>query len=630
MCSVRVKYSAMSKIGSKSRFGIARSARKGFSRMKLNRWEKGCALVLLICATAVASQAQTFTQLTSFANTNGSGPNALIQATDGNFYGTTESSGTNNSGTVFKITPAGTLTTLYSFCPATNSSGYCPDGAAPQTGVIQGTDGNFYGTTIAGGIANVGTVFKMTPAGALTTLYNFCSKSNCTDGEGPLGLVQGTDGNFYGTTHTGGESDDTECCGTVFKLDARGTLTTLHVFCQTNCADGNDLQAGLIQGRDGNFYGTATAGGQDNVGGTVFKITPGGTFTTFYSFCSQRDSQDYCLDGNYPLAAVLQGSDGNLYGTTSRGGTNHAGTAFKISPAGILTTLYNFCSLPNGQGYCLDGNDPAAGLIQATDGNFYGTAAGGVHTRGIAYQLTPVGELTTLYSFCAQLNCTDGRALDFGLVQATDAKFYGTTLKGGTDDAGTVFSLNLGLTPVPAYSLSASQPEQTTISPGGSLQSTVTLNSVNGYAGTVTLTCSISPVATAAPTCSFGGTSPAVVTSSGGSATLIFTAVGPSAKAARAIGGFYAWLLLLPCLSFIGAGFASANSRRKTPLRFIFLGIVLTSLLLLAGCGGGGSGGGGGGTGGTPAGAYTITITGKDANGVTQTNAGPTVTLNVT
>ncbi len=181
------------------------------------------------------------------------------------------------------MSSAGTLTTLYSFCAQTN----CPDGSQPYAGLVQGSDGNFYGTAAGGGTHNGGTVFKITPEGKLTTLYQFCSETDCKDGDQPYGaLIQGVSGNFFGTTSTGGANNQ----GTVFKLTPSGTLTTLYSFCaQTNCPDGSQPYAGLVQGSDGNFYGTTYSGGGlqgiacvndliDGVAGcgTIFKVTPGG------------------------------------------------------------------------------------------------------------------------------------------------------------------------------------------------------------------------------------------------------------------------------------------------------------------------------------------------------------------
>jgi len=189
----------------------------------------------------------------------------LVQGIDANFYGTTSRGGGHNAGTVFKMTPDGVLRTLHSFDTA--------DGAYPEAALIQGADGNFYGTTSAGAAGNAGTVFRITPEGVLTTLYSFCSQPDCADGGSPLaGLVQATDGNFYGTTSisSGGPN------GTIFQITPAGTMTTLYTFCsQAGCADGAQPLAGLIQATDGNFYGATALGGEPNSYGTIFSLAMG-------------------------------------------------------------------------------------------------------------------------------------------------------------------------------------------------------------------------------------------------------------------------------------------------------------------------------------------------------------------
>jgi uncharacterized repeat protein (TIGR03803 family) len=405
-------------------------ARKISRAGELGRRKKGCAVLLLCAATAVASPAQTFTTLYSFAASDGHDPqDALVQGFDGDFYGTTYYGGAHNFGTVFKVTPTGTLTTLYSFCTQTG----CTDGEYPGSNLVQGTDGNFYGTTDFGGARNGGEVFKITPAGALTVLYSFCAEANCTDGQGPYtGLIQATDGNFYGTTHSGGSYFD----GTVFKITTGGTLTKLYSFCQlTGCPDGRTPTAGLVQATDGNLYGTTSLNGANGYG-TLFKITTAGVFTTLYNFCTETG----CTDGKYPVG-LIQATDGSLYGTAG-GGTYNQGTVFKVTLAGALTTLYSFCP----QTGCSDGSDPRAGVVQGTDGNFYGTTdTGGAHLEGTVFKITPAGALTTLYNFCAQAGCPDGFVLYAGLVQGTDGTFYATTYKGGAHGDGTVFNLALGI-----------------------------------------------------------------------------------------------------------------------------------------------------------------------------------------
>jgi len=404
--------------------------------LQANWWARACAAVVLCAAAAIALPAQTFNPLLGFNGADGAGPYAgLVQGPDGNLYGTTSGGGAQGYGTIFKITSRGELTTLYSFCSQSN----CADGARPNAGLVQGRDGNFYGTTYRGGAngSNYGTVFKITPSGTLATLYNFCLRSECTDGTNPeSGLVQGTDGSLYGTTAYGGNGSDS---GTVFKIALNGTLKTLHSFCsESGCTDGAGPFAGLIEAIDGNFYGTTARGGDlsacpsDGGCGTVFKITPEGALTTIESF-------DYAVGAN-PTAALVQATDGNFYGTTYNGGSQGYGAVFKIAPAGTLTTLYSFGC----QGGCVNGANPGAGLVQGTDGNFYSTTQyGGADGYGTVFKITPAGTLTTLHSF-------DGRKGELpyaALVQDTNGTFYGTTPYGGPSDDGTIFHLSVGLGP---------------------------------------------------------------------------------------------------------------------------------------------------------------------------------------
>lgn len=350
--------------------------------------------------------------------------------------------------------PAQTFTSLHSFDGS--------DGAFPMAPLVQATNGKLYGTTSVGGdnansfcsSGGCGTILEITAGGKLTTLYNFnfgCGYSGCGGNFYPYaGLIQATDGNFYGTTSQGGDNCITGYygCGTIFKITPSGTLTTLYNF--TGDGDGGDPVASLIQATNGNFYGT-TYGGGDGYG-TIFTITPSGTLTTLYSFgCSQIGG---CRDGVYPAAGLIQAADGNFYGTTSGGtadGNKVGETVFKITPSGTLTTLYSFTGGS-------DGGAPMAGLIQATDGNFYGTSSeGGANGGGTVFKITPSGALTTLYSFCSQNFCTDGQDPAAALVQNTNGNFYGTTVYGGSADScldgnakvacGTVFSLSVGLHP---------------------------------------------------------------------------------------------------------------------------------------------------------------------------------------
>jgi uncharacterized repeat protein (TIGR03803 family) len=384
-----------------------------------------------LCATGALSVAQTesaagttFKVLHSFTGTDGDLSFAgLVQGKNGRLYGTTYFGGVNNEGEVFQITTAGKLKTLHSFC----STGDCTDGEYSYAVLVQGADGNFYGTTYLGGSNDDGTIFKMTAKGALTTLHNFAG----ADGSQPLaGLAAGTDGNFYGTTNLGGSHN----AGTVFKISPSGEFTSLHSFCsKAACADGQSSYAGLIVATDGNLYGTTLAGGSHG-DGTVFKITNSGSFSTLYSFCSQSG----CADGEFPQIGLVQASNGNLYGATLVGGAYGSGTIFELTLSGALTALYSVCS----QGGCPDGNYLYAPLTQAQDGNLYGIMQiGGANNSGTIFKITLSGALTTLYSFCSQPSCADGQYPAAGLVQATNGNLYGTTADGGAHSHGTVFSI---------------------------------------------------------------------------------------------------------------------------------------------------------------------------------------------
>lgn len=348
---------------------------------------------------------------------------------DRNFYGTTSyGGGANGGGTVFKVTLAGKVTVVYSFC----AEAYCADGAAPYGGLVQGSDGNFYGTTFYGGAYYDGEVFKITPEGKLTVLHSFKG----SDGSNPVaGVVQAGDGAFYGTT----SGLATRSYGTVFKITPNGKLTTLHNF---DGGDGAEPYGGLVQATSGILYGTTSGGGTG--GGTIFKITAGGKLTTLHIFHGADD-------GAYPNGGLLQAVDGNFYGTASGGGVFNAGTVFKVSVRGKFKTLHSF------RGYPFEGAAPYAGLVQASDGSFYGTTVvGGTKDAcsgnpcGTIFKITSSGKLTTLYNFCSKSGCSDGYAPYGGLLQGTDGIFYGTTLRGGTSSdcnngfgtgCGVVFSL---------------------------------------------------------------------------------------------------------------------------------------------------------------------------------------------
>jgi uncharacterized repeat protein (TIGR03803 family) len=410
-------------------------------------------------------------------------------------FAVAQNSDSDSIAKTFLLRPAGNTPTvsvkqLHRFCQEAN----CSDGASSGL-PVQGLDGNFYGITALGGSTlcnfGCGTVYRVTPAGAFTTIYTFCTQTGCPDGNLPTDLILGQDGYLYGITWTGGLYDVdycTEGCGSFFRISTTGVFTTLYLFDPAN--EMNPKQ--IVQGADGNFYGNgvnqsfsyysaiffkltpngkftelaqygetfgslnfAAADGNmygittpvcdqycQSEGGAVFSLSPEGKLTTFYDFCPAEAN---CTNGVSP-SSLFQGKDGALYGTNSAGGPNcqtlACGTAFRITPSGKMTILHEFCSSAD----CADGGFPDA-MIQGTDGNFYGaTATGGLYQAGTIFQLTSAGALTVLYNFCGPSNNCGNGFTSAGLLQATNGLFYGAVSSGGTM-GGRLFDLSVGLGP---------------------------------------------------------------------------------------------------------------------------------------------------------------------------------------
>ncbi len=395
-------------------------------------------MAVLLLASASPLGGQPIQTICSFNNSLN--PNGLTLGNDGNFYGTTFYGGTTNStfsdgmGTVFQVTTNGTLSTLASF--------NFTNGALPSGLLTLGNGGSFYGTTILGGISNamyypygLGTVFQVTTNGTLTTLASF----NPTEGAYPNGVTLGNDGNFYGTTESGGSTTSgiIDGWGTVFQVTTNGTLTALTSFNSTNGATPNSR---LTLGNDGNFYGATLSGGYYGMG-TFFQVMTNGTLTKLASFNSTDE----------PDATLTLGNDGNFYGTTEKGGITDSeypegmGTVFQATTNGTLTTLASF-NFTN-EAY-------PSGLTLGNDGNFYGTTSEGGITNsaypqgmGTVFQVTTNGTLTTLASF----NFTNGANPYSALALGNDGSFYGITSEGGITNstypqgAGTIFRLVLSL-----------------------------------------------------------------------------------------------------------------------------------------------------------------------------------------
>jgi uncharacterized repeat protein (TIGR03803 family) len=406
----------------------------------------------------------TFEPIYSFSGSDGQSPEGITEGTDGNLYGTTYNGGANNDGTVFRITPSGTMTTLHQFSGT--------DGSLPFSTLVQANDGNFYGTTLLGGASNNGSVYRISPNGTLATLYSFCSQANCADGSGPVGsLVQGVDGNLYGKTIGGSLGNNN---GTVFKITLNGVLTTLHAFDFTN---GSSPCAGLIQATDGSFYGTTAYGGANtgcpnanlNTCGIVFKITPDGTFMIVHNFSGG--------DGGTPESPLMQSSDGNLYGTTYLGGQNNHGTAFKLTLSGQFTSFYSFCS----RSQCTDGTYPYAGLVQGNNGRLFGTTAQGGDLGcgfdggcGTVFEFTGFNGIATQFVPITPCRLVDTR--QGSSIQAGTWNMFDVSQLGGCNVPSNATAYSLNVTAIPHGRLG-----YMTVWPAGRAMPAVsTMNSLDG------------------------------------------------------------------------------------------------------------------------------------------------------
>ena len=383
-------------------------------------------VALTFAGAAVPAQAQTPTVVYTFT-ASGTPQNpidwAIAQGRDGNLYSTTCAT-LGGTSVVFKVTPAGTLSTVDATTPACSY------------GVTLGTDGNFYGAASSGGTDNVGQVYKVTPGGVATVLHSFTGGS---DGSVPIAPpIEGTNGIYYGTTTSIGVPNST-----AYSVTSAGVFTTLHTF---TGADGQNVYGALVQGTDGNFYGASGTGGTSN-DGVIFKMTPTGTVTVLHNFLG--------TDGSAAYWGLIQGADGNFYGTTTTGGTDGAGVIYKITSGGTYTVLYNFSGSATG-------NLPRSSLVQATNGTFYGVTSylSGPFNFGTIYSFTTGGVFTTLYSFPNQ--STNGDQPSSPLRQHTNGLLYGTSYSGGdlsclslendgenveVAGCGTVYSLDIGAKP---------------------------------------------------------------------------------------------------------------------------------------------------------------------------------------
>lgn len=395
------------------------------------------ALTLLALSLAVCAQAQTVTTLASFNGTNGSGPFAsVVQATDGNFYGTTTDGGPYGStgyGVLYRITPAGKLTVIYNFCSQPN----CADGWDPTSVPILGRDGNLYGVTAQGGSSagvssGSGTMYKMTLGGKITTLFTFCAMLPCSDGQSPTGLVLAGDGTFYGTTSVVPNSNG-GFGGTIFSLSPKGDFKLLHTFCShVTCADGDFPFYPPILDSEGNLYGATFTGGNEG-GGLLWELTSSGAYKILHNFCHKSGT---C--GSQGPYVLLRDSKGNFFGMTQYGNShNSAGAVFEFTSEGSYRVLHNF-DIYHSPTW------PSDGLTLANDGNVYGVTGGSYNNGGSIFEIAPGVGYRLLYTFHG-----DAGTLPVGpLFQGTDGSFYATTTYGAGKEQGLVFRFSNGLSPL--------------------------------------------------------------------------------------------------------------------------------------------------------------------------------------
>jgi uncharacterized repeat protein (TIGR03803 family) len=370
----------------------------------------------LICALATTMHAQSYKILYNLGNKAGdpsrpSSAGIIAQSRGGNMFSTSGLGGTHNLGSAFYITTGGSLKVLHSFDGA--------DGQDSASGLTLATDGQYYGTTRQGGTYGYGTIFKMTQNGIVTTLYSFHGGA---DGAYPTAPpIQSVGGDFYGVT----EGQGATYFGSVYKITRYGDFTLLHTFPSTG-ADGEEPAGPLVQGTDYFFYGTATNRGAHGAG-TIFRVSSTGDFKVVFNFDGAH--------GALPVSGLIQANDGNYYGVAFEGGTNGTGTVFKMTPAYAVRVLHNFDATEN-SGFA------NGGLVQATDGNLYGTDAYNL------FRITTGGTFTVLHPF----TYSTGASPYDTLIQHTNGVLYGMTLQGGGGaNNGVFYSLTAGLKPFVTY-----------------------------------------------------------------------------------------------------------------------------------------------------------------------------------
>lgn len=538
--------------------------------MKLIGLTVALALFFAIAPRAEAQGAIYHTQLWALTpgddlrfNTTGSAPSGeLVQLSDGMFYAVAGEGGANNSGAILAFKKGDAQpTAIYSFSAATGpqDASINSDGVGPEGGLVLANDGFLYGTTHTGGLGN-GTIFRVSTSGVLTSLHTFTAtvaNGVNTDGSTPRAkLVQAPDGSLYGTTVLGGAAAE----GVVFRISPSGVFSIVYAFPAVDPngfnASGTQPSAPLIVASDGNLYGVAEHGGTNGLG-TVFAITPSGQFSVLHTFSAGPASSNF--DGGLPTASLMQARDGNLYGTTSAYGALGYGTIFRLTLQGVFTTLYSFEGIVQGATNPFDGTNPSGPLVEGVDGTLYGTAAqGGGAGYGTVFGISPSGAYSLLYSFGS--SPISGAGPSGGLIFGADGNLYGLTIGQPKPDifyetAGTAFMLvatsapslvNLSASPTSGFigdvfTLSWSSPAggqcafftqsessfvaaagSITVDPGvaGTFADFLTCGTPLGDADTYTLFTVLTPVPTVTLT-----VSPTTI-SLGNSATLTWTSTG--------------------------------------------------------------------------------------------------------
>jgi len=446
------------------------------------------ALATFLLAITISAHAQTFTTLASFTATTGATPlSPLVQGFDGNLYGTTVQYGY-GFGTFIRVTSSGVVTPLYSFCQNLTDSG-CPDGSYPQGTVALGTDGNFYGVTEGGYYSSTGngTVYKITAAGALTTLHTFCALPGCADGEYPtLGLTLARSGDFYGLSNA--PEDSTAFDGQIFEISSSGAFHNVLTVCpNTLCpADAGPIGS-LLLARDGGFLSPGPGAGDGNGPGSLYNMSASGVPTLVLAFCDDSVCHG---GGGYNRTPLVESPTGEIYGTFVEGGSSTnctygpgCGTVFEVTPfgAGYFNKIHNFCA----EAGCADGFAPGP-LIQASDGNYYGTTTGGgKYGYGTIFRILATGNFAVVHNFSP----ADGYSpTPIALLQATDGNLYGATSQ-------TIYRVSLGIAPFVKTVMNSGKVGGTVIILGNNLTGTTSVT-FGGIAAAFTVVSSTEITAT--------------------------------------------------------------------------------------------------------------------------------------